>query len=45
MKHIEVREIIPYIQDYIDSAKTVIVSKKLMNILELNARTDPLTGL
>lgn len=40
-----IREIIPYIQDYIDSAKTVIVSKKLMNILELNARTDPLTGL
>ncbi|RXJ87466.1 GGDEF domain-containing protein [Arcobacter sp. CECT 8985] len=40
-----VRELIPYIKDYIDTAKTVIVSKKLMNILELNARTDPLTGL
>ncbi len=25
---------IPYIQDYVDAAKTVIVSKKLMNILE-----------
>lgn len=40
-----IREIIPFIQDYVDAAKTVIVSKKLMNILELNARTDPLTGL
>ncbi|AXX91363.1 GGDEF domain-containing protein [Malaciobacter molluscorum LMG 25693] len=40
-----IRELIPYIKDYIDTAKTVIVSKKLMNILELNARTDPLTGL
>lgn len=40
-----IREIIPFIQDYIDAAKTVVVSKKLMNILELNARTDPLTGL
>ena len=36
---------IPYIQDYVDAAKTVIVSKKLMNILEHNAQTDTLTGL
>ena len=42
---IEVREMIPYIQDYVDAAKTVIVSKKLMNILEYNAQTDALTGL
>lgn len=42
---IEVREMIPYIQDYVDAAKTVIVSKKLMNILEHNAQTDSLTNL
>jgi len=42
---IEVREMIPYIQDYVDAAKTVIVSKKLMNLLEHNAQTDTLTGL
>ncbi|NVJ52112.1 MAG: GGDEF domain-containing protein [Campylobacteraceae bacterium] len=42
---IEVREMIPYIQDYVDAAKTVIISKKLMNILEHNAQTDALTGL
>ncbi len=41
----KIKETIPYIQDYIDAAKTVIISKKLMNILELNAKTDPLTGL
>lgn len=42
---IEVRDMIPYIEDYVDAAKTVIVSKKLMNILEHNAQTDSLTGL
>ncbi|RXK13316.1 GGDEF domain-containing protein [Halarcobacter mediterraneus] len=42
---VKVREMIPYIQDYVDAAKTVIVSKKLMNILEHNAQTDALTGL
>jgi diguanylate cyclase (GGDEF)-like protein len=42
---VKVREMITYIQDYVDAAKTVIISKKLMNILELNAQTDALTGL
>ncbi|PLY09552.1 MAG: GGDEF domain-containing protein [Arcobacter sp.] len=40
-----VRALSPSIQDYIDAAKPEIVSKKLMQILELTARTDPLTGL
>ncbi len=40
-----VRTLIPLIQDYIDTAKPEIVSKKLMQILERNAQTDPLTGL
>lgn len=40
-----VKEMVPYLQDYVDAAKTVIVSKKLMNILEKNAKTDALTGL
>lgn len=40
-----VRDLLPSIQDYIDTAKPEIVSKKLMHILELTARTDPLTGL
>ena len=34
-----------FIQDYVDAAKPEIVSKKLMQILEKNASTDPLTGL
>lgn len=42
---IKVREMIPYIQDYVDAAKTVLISKKLMHILEINAQTDPLTNL
>ena len=42
---IKVRDMIPYIQDYVDAAKTVLISKKLMRILELNAQTDGLTGL
>ncbi len=42
---IRIREMLPYIQDYVDAAKTVIISKKLMTILELNAQTDALTGL
>jgi diguanylate cyclase (GGDEF)-like protein len=41
----EIREKLPFIQDYVDSAKPEIVSKKLMQILERNAQTDPLTGL
>ncbi|WP_320036026.1 GGDEF domain-containing protein [Halarcobacter sp.] len=45
-KEIErVQNLTPYIQDYVDVAKTVIVSKKLMHILEKNAQTDALTGL
>jgi len=40
-----VRERLPFIQDYVDAAKPEIVSKKLMQILEKNASTDPLTGL
>jgi len=40
-----IRESIPYIDDYVDAAKTVIISNKLMNILEQSARTDPLTKL
>ena len=40
-----VQNLIPYIQDYVDVAKAVIVSKKLMHILEKNAQTDALTGL
>jgi len=41
----EVRELLPFIQDYVDAAKPEIVSKKLMQILERNAHTDPLTNL
>lgn len=44
-EHERVRELLPFIQDYIDAAKPEIVSKKLMQILERNAQTDPLTGL
>jgi len=40
-----VRELLPLIKDYVDAAKPEIVSKKLMQILERNAQTDPLTGL
>lgn len=36
---------IPFINDYIDASKSVIITNKLMNILEKNARTDALTGL
>ncbi|MCD4758846.1 MAG: GGDEF domain-containing protein [Arcobacteraceae bacterium] len=41
----KLREKLPFIQDYVDAAKPEIVSKKLMQILEKNASTDPLTGL
>jgi len=41
----KIRENIPFIDDYVDAAKTVIISNKLMNILEQSARTDPLTKL
>ena len=40
-----VHKCIPLIQDYIDAAKPEIVSKKMTQILEMSARTDPLTGL
>ncbi len=44
-EHQRVRDLLPSLQDYIDTAKPEIVSKKLMYKLELTARTDPLTGL
>jgi len=44
-EHDRVRDLLPFIQDYVDAAKPEIVSKKLMQILEKNAQTDPLTGL
>jgi diguanylate cyclase (GGDEF)-like protein len=44
-EHERVRELLPFIKDYVDAAKPEIVSKKLMQILEKNASTDPLTGL
>jgi len=40
-----IREQLPLIKDYIEAAKPEIVSKKLMQVLEKSARTDPLTGL
>ncbi|MEA3513560.1 MAG: GGDEF domain-containing protein [Campylobacterota bacterium] len=40
-----VRALLPFIKDYVDTAKPEIVSKKLMQILERNAQTDPLTTL
>jgi diguanylate cyclase (GGDEF)-like protein len=40
-----IRENIPIIDDYINTAKPEIVTKKLMYILEKSARTDGLTGL
>jgi len=44
-EHHRVRELLPFINDYVDSSKPEIVSKKLMQILERNAQTDPLTNL
>ncbi len=44
-EHRRVRELLPFINDYVDAAKPEIVSKKLMQILERNAQTDPLTNL
>ncbi len=44
-EHDRIRYLLPSVQDYIDTAKPEIVSKKLMHMLELSARTDPLTGL
>ncbi len=44
-EHERVRSLLPFIQDYVDTAKPEIVSKKLMQVLERNAQTDPLTGL
>ena len=39
------RKKVHFLSDYIDASKTVIVSKKLMQILEKSANTDALTGL
>ncbi|MCK5110430.1 MAG: GGDEF domain-containing protein [Arcobacteraceae bacterium] len=44
-EHERIRSLLPFIKDYIDTAKPEIVSKKLMQILERSAQTDPLTGL
>jgi len=44
-EHDRIRELLPFINDYVDSSKPEIVSKKLMQILERNAQTDPLTNL
>jgi len=44
-EHDRIRELLPFINDYVDSSKPEIVSKKLMQILERNAQTDPLTSL
>jgi two-component system cell cycle response regulator len=44
-EHDRVRKLLPFINDYVDSSKPEIVSKKLMQILERNAQTDPLTNL
>lgn len=44
-ENIELRKNISIITDYIDAAKTIIMSKKLMKKLELSARTDSLTKL
>ena len=44
-EHERVRALLPLIQDYVDAAKPEIVSKKLMQVLERSAQTDPLTGL
>ncbi len=44
-EHERARSLLPFIKDYIDTAKPKIVSKKLMQILERSAQTDPLTGL
>ena len=40
-----VRDLLPLIADYVNTAKPEIVSKKLMQILEKSAFTDPLTTL
>ncbi|RLA80552.1 MAG: GGDEF domain-containing protein, partial [Epsilonproteobacteria bacterium] len=40
-----IRDLLPLIKDYVDTAKPEIVSKKLMQILERSAQTDPLTQL
>ena len=45
VEHDRVRALLPFINDYVDSSKPEIVSKKLMQILEKSASTDPLTNL
>ncbi len=40
-----IQQIIPKIREYIDVAKSIIINKKLMSILERNAQTDALTNL
>ena len=44
-EHDRIRTILPFVNDYVASSKPEIVSKKLMQILEKNAQTDPLTNL
>lgn len=44
-EHERVRKSLPFINDYVNSSKPEIVSKKLMQILEKSAQTDPLTNL
>lgn len=44
-EHDRIRGLLPFINDYVGSSKPEIVSKKLMQILEKNAHTDPLTNL
>ena len=44
-EHDRIRGLLPFINDYVGSSKPEIVSKKLMQILEKNAQTDPLTNL
>jgi len=44
-EHERVRKCLPFINDYVNSSKPEIVSKKLMQILEKSAQSDPLTNL
>lgn len=44
-EHDRIRSLLPFINDYVDSSKPEIVSKKLMQILERSAQTDALTHL
>ncbi len=44
-EHNRIRETLPLIKDYIDTAKPEIFSKKLLKMVEETAQRDPLTGL